>query len=84
MLRFWLSLSALFVLVASTKYVPGTPGAAWTEEEMVIVKAKLYSIFDSSGGFKAVNQLPGNPHADWREDPDAAKMLRLAFHDCLK
>ena len=27
------------------RYVPGTPGAPWTTEEMVMVKAKLYNIF---------------------------------------
>ena len=60
------------------EYVPGTPGAPWTLEEMLTVKAKLHSIFYS--GFVA-NQLPLSEHWRWFS---AAKALRLGFHDCLK
>ena len=31
----------VFCLTASSSYVPGTPGAAWTREELLAVKAKL-------------------------------------------
>ena len=60
------------------EYVPGTPGAPWTLEEMLTVKAKLHSIFYS--GWVA-NQLPISDHWRWFS---AAKALRLGFHDCLK
>jgi len=35
-------------------YVPGTPGADWTGPELVVVKAKLYSIFRYGKGPKAL------------------------------
>ena len=87
MLRLWLLLLALLAhTVASERYVPGTPGAPWTEEEMMTVKAKLYSIFNNGGGFKAMEELYGTSDNDvtWMDVPNAAKMLRLGFHDCLK
>ena len=28
-------------------YIPGQPGAAWSEDEILIVKAKLYSGFNA-------------------------------------
>ena len=87
MLRLWLLELALFaVIVASERYVPGTPGASWTEEEMMTVKAKLYSIFNNGGGFKAMEELYGTPDngVTFMDVPNAAKMLRLGFHDCLK
>ena len=31
----------------ATPYVPGQPGAAWSEDEILIVKAKLYSGFNA-------------------------------------
>ena len=87
MLRLWLLELALFaVIVASERYVPGTPGASWTEEEMMTVKAKLYSIFNNGGGFKAMEELYGTPDngVTFMDVPNSAKMLRLGFHDCLK
>ena len=76
--------------------MPGQPGAEWSEEEVIIVKAKLLSIFRRGGGSYALHQLhpdetPGpweSGSFDWRRHgsrlPDAPKMLRLGFHDCLR
>lgn len=65
--------------------MPGTPGGPWTHDEVMTVKSKLFSIFNNGGG-TALNQLyGGNSHgANWMDTPNAAKMLRLGFHDCLK
>ena len=60
----------LLQLAYAEVYVPGTPGAPWTEEEVLIVKSKLYSLFNRRG-FAWGNQ--GAPRA-----------IRLGFHDCLK
>ena len=49
--------------------MPGTPGAEWSEEEVLIVKSKLYATFNK-------DFMP------WSEG--AARALRLGFHDCLK
>ena len=73
---------------AKTDYLPGQPGAEWTKDDLSIVKAKLYRIF-SGGGFDAVEELNGlesgyPSKVTWSDVPDAAKMLRLGFHDCLK
>ena len=34
-----------FLAVCLGAYVPGTPGGAWTKQELMIVKAKLYRMF---------------------------------------
>ena len=75
-------------LEVKSDYVPGEAGAEWTKDELLIVKAKLYRIF-SGGGFDAVEELngleSGPPNrVTWSDVPDAAKMLRLGFHDCLR
>ena len=57
-------------LACAEVYVPGTPGAPWTEEEVLIVKAKLYSIFNRKGFAWGTEGAP--------------RALRLGFHDCLK
>ena len=75
----------LFLSVQGQEYIPGTPGGPWTEEELITVRSKLYAIF-GNGGYEAVKQLYGgvNPGANWMDVPNAPKMLRLGFHDCLK
>ena len=75
-------------------YQPGTPGGPWSEEEMMIVKSKLQAIFRRGGGYDALRAIhpPGTPgpfesgnfNGRWSRVPDAPKMLRLGFHDCLK
>ena len=53
-------------------YVPGTPGAPWSQEELLIVKSKLYALFKQQ--YNAFQSSPGA----------APNILRLGFHDCLK
>ena len=68
-------------------YIPGTPGGPWTQREMLIVKSKLYSTFSSNGGSWALEQVYPNASSicpGWSRWPEAPKMLRLGFHDCLK
>ena len=89
---------AIFLLIGPNlsiqEYVPGTPGAPWTEEEAFIVKAKLYAIFHRDGGHYALKQMyddyktvyadaNGNMRSR-RTAPNAAKVLRLGFHACLR
>jgi hypothetical protein len=76
-------------------YVPGTAGAPWTAEETLIVRAKIRRIFNE--GWHVAKELGlhkpsgvdgvhpnGVPVADaWNSAPDAAKVLRLGFHDCI-
>ena len=81
-----LSLSYLAVSVLCS------PGAAWTEQETLIVKAKLYAILGEYGhGGTVVNEYlqlhPELGYSHWPEFesmPTAAKFLRLGFHSCLK
>ena len=70
--------------VGFIRYVPGTPGAPWTHQEVLTVKSKLYSIFSGRGGYDALKQIYGENPSTWMDVPNAAKMLRLGFHDCLK
>ena len=65
-------------------YVPGNPGSAWSSEELIIVKSKLFSIFNHNGGYKALDQIYEKNPAGWIDVPDAPKALRLGFHDCLR
>ena len=71
-------------------YIPGTPGEAWTNEEVAIVKSKLYDVIVRGGGSRAMSKLHDVWPDEWPQEyskvrePDAPKFLRLAFHDCLK
>jgi len=68
---------------APTPYVPGEPGAPWTLEELLSVRAKLHRIINEGA---AVYHELGLATVDdfWGAMPGAAKMLRLGFHDCLR
>ena len=77
-------LFSYFSLCLADKYVPGTPGASWSFEEMLIVKAKLYSVFSKNGGYKALRTIYGENMGNWVSVPTEPKYLRFAFHDCLK
>ena len=70
----------------SDPYVPGTPGGPWTQAEVQIVKAKLFSLFNRGGAWKALTQLYGQGNVDGSDPgvPKTAKFLRLGFHDCLR
>ena len=77
----------LFLTIAfssAERYVPGNPGAPWSYEEMLIVKAKLYSIYSINGGYNALKQIYGHREGNWVSVPTGPKFVRLAFHDCLK
>jgi len=68
------------------RYVPGQPGAPWTDEEALTVKAKLWRLF-AVGESKALYDkiAPGNDKVGWQDAfRPASKMMRLGFHDCLK
>jgi len=79
----------LFVVLASaspTQWL-GQPGLPWTEEEILAVKAKLVKIFlQKSLVYKEYMKLhPEKEDLAWSGKllPNAAKLLRLGFHDCL-
>ena len=71
-------------------YIPGTPGEQWTQEEIAIVKSKLYDVMVRGGGSRAMSKLHDVWPDEWPQEyskvrePGAPKFLRLAFHDCLK
>ena len=74
-----LLLFSLFAISnGNQEYVPGTPGAAWTLEEMLVVKAKLFAIFGHMGGIRT------GDGKGWQHLFSERKALRLGFHDCLK
>jgi len=74
-------------------YIPGTPGAPWTLDEVVTVKAKLWRLFSSGEARKLVLEgTPASPGHNTHPYEDAVgmfntaapKTLRQGFHDCLK
>ncbi|CAE7392396.1 APX1 [Symbiodinium natans] len=65
-----------------TPYVPGEPGAAWTAQEVAVVKAKLQTMMLDPGRAMAEADFP--IAVSHRYEPNPAKVLRLAFHDCMK
>ena len=69
-----------------TSHWTGQPGQPWTEEEMLAVKAKIVQIFlKNKVVYKEYLKLhPEKKKPDWQVMlPNAAKILRLGFHDCL-
>ena len=73
----------------SSPLVLSSPGLPWTQEETLIVRAKLEVVFNSRAGV-AREYLKLHPElglSRWPEAkslPNAPKMLRLGFHGCLK
>lgn len=69
--------------VTSSPYVPGEPGAPWSESEMLVVRAKIHAMI--SNGLVLIDELGLPKHVEYATSvPDAAKLLRLGFHDCMK
>ena len=74
-------------------HTPGTPGAPWTAEEVLTVKAKLWRIFSGNEAEKMVVEgTPASPepNADIYIESKgslftiAPKALRQGFHYCLR
>jgi len=65
-------------------YVPGCPGAPWSEQEVLAVKAKLKRVLFIGGGAATMRELHPEHRHSWRQLPSASKILRLGFHDCLR
>ena len=89
-----LILILLCPLLSHSAYVPGTPGAPWSESEVLAVKAKIRMTF-AMGGYNAIRDALlalGEPSDAinnstiywWGTYPSAPKLLRLAFHDCVR
>merc|ERR1719422_2449699 len=75
----------LGILQSYSSYVPGTPGASWTLDEVLAVKAKIRHTFAKPWGMPAeANKVLGTTDpGDNGGGYNAAKVLRLTFHDCL-
>merc|ERR1719150_2531022 len=80
----------LLLVAALLPLVVCRPGSPWTEEEALIVKAKLYAIIGEYGSRVSSEYLALHPELGfdtWPEPkslPNAAKFLRLGFHGCLQ
>jgi len=87
-MKLWL-LSLLFFLASCQEYEPGNPGGAWSQEELLIVRAKLWQLFTNNWTYKLSDEFwtqVGLPIPDNKVDLGffAAKVLRLSFHDCMR
>ena len=92
-MRFLLTI-LLYPFFAQASYVPGTPGAPWSKEDVLAVKAKIRRTFEM-GGSEAIrdallalgepSDTINNSSVYWGGTyPSAPKLLRLAFHDCIR
>ena len=82
--RFHMKLETTILLLASlsnaAEYIPGTPGAVWSDEEVRIVRLKVLEL---------ITKDPTKKNEMFREFDIAGHrvsdsyLLRLAFHDCL-
>ena len=62
-------------------YVPGTPGASWTEDEIKSTRLRiLQAIHPDWDVQKDLYNMKGKGRTGITEN----KILRLAFHDCVK
>lgn len=87
----FLSYLIIIGVAVSSNYVPGTPGAPWSEDELAETKEKIHWIIDNPE--KALKKAKkGNKFKKLYEKeygdldailPTAAKIVRLSFHDCL-
>ena len=79
---------ALLLTLVSVQgvYVPGTPGAPWSQDEVIAVKAKLRMSFAKYWAMpsQANTALGTTDPGDNGGGYNAAKVVRLAFHDCVK
>ena len=88
-----LILLSLFLL-ANGEYIPGTPGGPWTFDELLVVRAKLWSLMIDRRAEKVYKKIPSNDRPVIGEINDKwiklgldffpAKLVRLGFHDCVK
>ena len=84
-------MSPYLLLFLSLSLTPAlsSPGLAWSEEETLIVKAKLLVVMTSRQSvtkeyLKLHPELGLSSWPETKSMPNAAKMLRLGFHGCLK
>jgi len=70
-----------------SEYIPGTPGAGWNDDEVASVRQKLFVIMEAlnwkphSDGVLGGLKMPKGRGEGW---PSENKLMRIAFHDCLK
>ena len=77
---------------SSTEYSPGTPGAPWTKDEMLVVKAKLWHVMsltkvETGNLYKSLQRAHGIDEGPLKYtalyvNRMAATWLRLGFHGC--
>ena len=69
------------------QYVPGSPGAAWSQEELLIVRAKLWKLFTNNWVYKLAESFEqfDLPPPDLDNDLGffPAKVLRLRCYKSL-
>jgi len=92
MMKFFI-LPLLLALVSGAEYQPGTPGGAWSQDDLMVVRAKLWRLYGQEKGSPYPYTLPDNffdkfglPQSNDFEDLQhfAAKVVRLSFHDCVR
>ena len=84
-MRWLIILGLISIHHSSSQYVPGTPGAPWTQEELLVVRSKLWRLYSKNSYLVSLwrqglipNDLPPpDVTADLKFFP--AKVLRLRY-----
>merc|ERR1719192_1984236 len=66
-----------------TAYVPGNPGAAWTEEEIESTRFRILQAVHPDWDVKKEMYGRGKGRGD-RYGATENRIMRLAFHDCVR
>jgi len=78
----------LFFLASCQEYQPGNPGGEWSQEELLTVRAKLWTLYTNNWTYKLSDKFSKVGLPEPKNDIDLgffpAKVLRLSFHDCIR
>jgi len=84
-MRGLLAATLLFTgLFASGKYVPGTPGGAWTSKQISVTRDRIHALIDPRNEAKIEMFGNSDAHSSVLGPISENTLLRLAFHDCLR
>ena len=72
--------------IQAAEYVPGTPGAVWSDEEVRIVRLKILELL-SLNETKTEEMFPKEEDLLWPHNGgqpiSEMSLFRLSFHDCI-
>ena len=72
--------------VTTAEYVPGTPGGAWTDDEIDTVRQKVLRMLDPRKKKETLTDFADDELVWWAKYGPVSEnaLLRLSFHDCTR